>query len=325
MRSNARVGLAGVGVTFCTLFLAVTVHHDGTANGVGTRDSASVAAPRVRAATPPTGPYVALGDSYTAGPRIPDRTGSPVGCARSDRNYPALVARELNIKAADFRDVSCDGATIGALTAAQDTGDGVNPAQLSALSASTELVTVGIGGNDIGFAPLIKECAKAGILYYATGSGKDTGDDSPCATRHTNDDSDAVRKKIDAAGDRLSAALAEIGRRAPRAQVYVVGYPAILPAEASDCGQDMGLAPGDVGYLHRTEQRLNSMLRQRALAAGAGYVDTFTPSTGHDACSARATRWVEPLIPLSPAAPVHPNERGERGMADAVLATLKGA
>jgi hypothetical protein len=53
------------------------------------------------------------------------------------------------------------------------------------------------------------------------------------------------------------------------------------------------------------------------------YVDTYTPSEGHDACSAKATRWIEPLIPSSPAAAVHPNERGERGMADAVLRAVR--
>ncbi|MFF2852029.1 hypothetical protein ACFVT5_37720 [Streptomyces sp. NPDC058001] len=51
-------------------------------------------------------------------------------------------------------------------------------------------------------------------------------------------------------------------------------------------------------------------------------METYAPSEGHDACSAEATRWIEPLVPRGPAAPVHPNERGEGGMADAVLRTL---
>ncbi len=60
------------------------------------------------------------------------------------------------------------------------------------------------------------------------------------------------------------------------------------------------------------------MLRQRAEAASATYVDTYTPSLGHDACSDPARRWIEPLVPASPAAPMHPNALGEQGMADAV-------
>ncbi|MER5200084.1 hypothetical protein ACWD3J_42275 [Streptomyces sp. NPDC002755] len=84
----------------------------------------------------------------------------------------------------------------------------------------------------------------------------------------------------------------------------------------------MGLAAGDIAYLHDKEQQLNTMLRERAGKAGAGCVDTCTPSVGRDACADRRVRWVEPLVPRAPASSVHPNERGERGTADAVLKAL---
>ena len=67
------------------------------------------------------------------------------------------------------------------------------------------------------------------------------------------------------------------------------------------------------------------MLRQTAAAVGDGYIDTYTPSEGHDACSAPASRWIEPLLPTAPAAPLHPNAVGEQGMADAVVQAIKGA
>jgi hypothetical protein len=66
------------------------------------------------------------------------------------------------------------------------------------------------------------------------------------------------------------------------------------------------------------------MLRQDAQAASDGYVDTYTPSEGHDACSSPAGRWIEPLLPSSPAAPLHPNALGEQGMADAVMQAITG-
>jgi hypothetical protein len=122
----------------------------------------------------------------------------------------------------------------------------------------------------------------------------------------------------------VSAALAEIRKRSPKARVYVVGYPAILPDGGEGCARALGLAPGDVSYLRQKEQDLNAMLQREAKAAGAGYVDTFGPSTGHDACSAESSRWIEPLVPSSPAAAVHPNARGEQGMAGAVLKTVNG-
>lgn len=308
MKTSVRAGLAGA-LAFAALGVAVGVaRHDDGADPV-----------------PPKGPYVALGDSYTAGPRIPDQNGKPVGCERSDRNYPALVARRLGLAAGDFRDVSCSGATLADLSAAQVTDDGTNAAQLSALSAGTRLVTLGIGGNDIGFSSMIKQCVEQGVLYFALSRGEHGGEDAPCRERYASGNTDAVQDKIHAVDERLARTLGEIRRRAPGARVYVVGYPAILPAKDSGCGREMSLAPGDVAYLHAKERQLNTVLRERADAAGAGYVDTYTPSVGRDACSSRDTRWVEPLVPLAHAASVHPNERGERGMADAVLKTLGAA
>jgi lysophospholipase L1-like esterase len=271
----------------------------------------------------PKGPYVALGDSYTSGPKIPPQTGAPAGCDRSGRNYPALVAKELGLKTADFRDVSCSGATIADLTAPQSTDNGTNPAQLSALSATTKLVTLGIGGNDIGFSSMMTKCVATGTLFKIADKLTDITDNAPCKEKYASGSTDEVAQKIRATGDRLTRALSEIERRAPEARVYIVGYPAILPVKGTACGRGLPLAPGDVTFLRQKQQELNTMLSDRARAAGGTYVDTFTPSSGHDACSPANTRWIEPLRPSSPAAVVHPNEHGERGMATAVLRALK--
>lgn len=304
MTTHTRVIAAGLVLACATLATAVGVTRD---------DDGDSPAP------PEKGPYVALGDSYTAGPKIPGQTAKPAGCDRSDRNYPSLVAAELGLNGGDFKDLSCSGATIGDLTTPQSTDDGTNPAQLTALSPETRLVTVGIGGNDIGFAPMIKRCVAMGALYELT--AEFAPGDAPCARRYGDD----VQEKTEAAGERLARTLGEIGRRAPEARVYVVGYPEILPSDGAECRREMTLAPGDVTFLRNQEQRLNTELRKRAKAAGMGYVDTYKPSEGRDACSTEGTRWIEPLLPKSPAAAMHPNERGERGMADAVLREVRSA
>jgi lysophospholipase L1-like esterase len=314
MKTSVQAGVAGL-LACGTLLTVVLIARDGDGDShTGVAYSA-----------PSKGPYVALGDSYTAAPGVTDPTGTPAGCDRSTGNYPALVAAELGIKAGDFRDVSCSGATTTDLTAAQKTDDGTNSPQLRALSSDTRLVTIGIGGNDIGFSSMIKRCVGMGALYQLTGSGKYFTEDSPCRREYVNGDSDKVKQKISTAGDRLTRVLTEVKRRAPEARVYVVSYPAILPSDSADCGREMSLAPGDVTFLREKEQQLNTMLRQRASEAGVGYVDTYTPSADHNACAAKDTRWIEPLVPENPAAPVHPNARGERGMADAVLRTIKSA
>lgn len=265
----------------------------------------------------PTGPYVAMGDSYTAGPEIPRQVGTPAGCRRSDHNYPGLVAQALGLTGPDFRDVSCSGATIADLIAPQSTGDGANAPQLDALTGDTRLVTLGIGGNDIGFSAMIERCVAAGVAYRLLGRGAlGLVTAEPCRDRYGD-----LAARIDAAGRRLSTALGEIRHRAPHARVYVVGYPAILP-DTGGCADVLPLAPGDVVFLRQAEQRLNAALRHRAGRAGAVYVDTYTPSRGHDVCAGPDARWIEPLLPRAAAAAVHPNERGERGLADALSLAL---
>jgi hypothetical protein len=65
-----------------------------------------------------TGPYVSLGDSYTAAPLVPDPTGNPILCGRSTNNYPSDVARA--IAPTTFTDVSCSSATTADMTQSQN-------------------------------------------------------------------------------------------------------------------------------------------------------------------------------------------------------------
>ncbi|MGH3865736.1 MAG: GDSL-type esterase/lipase family protein [Pseudonocardiaceae bacterium] len=100
--------------------------------------------------------YVALGDSYTAGPLIPVQRTDPIGCERSTSNYPALLATALHIR--DYTDVSCSNVTTDNMTAPQEVLLGPNPAQFDALRSDTDLVTLTISGNDIEFADILVTC-----------------------------------------------------------------------------------------------------------------------------------------------------------------------
>jgi lysophospholipase L1-like esterase len=255
--------------------------------------------------------YVALGDSYAAGPLIPLQTGVPAGCQRSSRNYPSLVAETLGVPA--FRDVTCSGATTEHLGGPQPVSLGVNPPQLDALTEDTELVTLTIGGNDIGFAQIIQECARRSPVQ-PTGAA--------CRDFYHADGSDELADRIAATAPDVDAALAAIDERAPDARVLLVGYPAILPDTGPGCFPVVPFSPGDVAYLRDTEKRLNAMLADRAEAAGVDYVDTYTPTIGHDICRLPGTKWIEGLVPTAPAAPVHPNALGRAAMAAVVVETL---
>jgi lysophospholipase L1-like esterase len=269
---------------------------------------AGVLGPR-GATVPPR--YVSLGDSYTAAPLVPDQTGSPVGCLRSTHSYPFLVAAGTG--AAMFTDVSCQGATTTNMTHPQSVPLGTNPPQDNALSAGTTLVTLQIGGNNIGFSDIIIHCTTLSLINPFG---------SPCKSHYTSGGTDMLRAKINATAPKVAADLRSIHADAPNARVFVVGYPVILPNSGNGCWPEVPIAFGDVPYLRGVEKALNSMLASVAAANNATFVDTYTASIGHDVCQAPWTKWVEGLIPTSPAAPFHPNRLGEQGMAQRVLAAL---
>jgi len=253
------------------------------------------------------GRYVALGDSYSAGPLVPPQQGVPAGCLRSGSNFPSVVA--AGIGAAEFVDVSCSGATTDDFTAAQGVALGSNPPQLDALTGAEDLVTLTIGGNDVGFADIIQRCALTSPtnLFGAA-----------CRASYGT----TLDERIAVAGEKVATALAAIAERSPDATVALVGYPALLPDEGPGCFPVVPFSAGDVAWLRGIEKDLNATLEVRAAAAGATYVDTYTPTIGHDMCQLPGTKWIEGLLPTAPAAPVHPNALGMQAMGAAVLDAL---
>jgi lysophospholipase L1-like esterase len=254
--------------------------------------------------------YVALGDSYTAGPVIPVQRVDPIGCERSTSNYPALLAGTLHIR--DYTDVSCSGAKTVNMTAPQTVPLGINPPQFDALRPDTDLVTLTISGNDIGFTEIIFTCAR---LSATDPFG------NPCEREATAGGGDFYAQRIADAAPKVAQVLAGIRARSPHAAVLLVGYLRILPPEVG-CYPVFPVARGDVPYLDGLEQQLNAMLADQAGSHGAAFVDSYKRSLGHDACELPGTKWVEGTVPTSPAAPVHPNAIGMQEVATFALDTL---
>ncbi|MFN2608014.1 MAG: SGNH/GDSL hydrolase family protein [Acidimicrobiales bacterium] len=255
---------------------------------------------RPAAAAAPAATYVALGDSFTAGPLIPGQAGAPAGCFRSTRDYPHLLAAAEGVTLAD---VSCSGAHTDDMAGVQRLRGGSNPPQLRSVGPATRLVTLGIGANDMGFTEVFTKCIN---LLPLRGS---------CRNRWAGASGDVISGRIAATAPKVAAVLAEIHRLAPSATVDVVGYPAILPVTGVGCWPVLPFTPVDVPWLRAKEVELNAMLASVAAGGGARYVDTYGPSAGHDACASQWARWVEPIIPPSSAAPVHPNGMGMRAVA----------
>jgi GDSL-like Lipase/Acylhydrolase family len=247
--------------------------------------------------------WVGLGDSYAAGPLIPNQSLSPLGCLRSDHNFAHLAAAQDGMSLAD---ASCSGATTANMTGSQPTSVGTNPPQFNALSASTKVVSLEIGGNDIGFTSILENCVTYNPFSH------------PCKDKYIVGGDDRIADSINAAAPKVAAVLQGIHARSPSARVLVVNYAVILPNSGSGCWPQVPLAYADVPYLRSKEQQLNAMLATQAAANNARLVDDATPSAPFNACTGSGTRWVEPLVPGNAAAPFHPNARGEAGIAGVV-------
>ena len=258
--------------------------------------------------------YVALGDSYTSGPFIPVLSLDPLGCGRSNANYPSQLAAALRI--GSFTDASCAGADTSNMTQSQNVPfSGVNRPQFSALRVDTALVTVGIGGNDFGvFGGLIGTCP--GLR-----EGDPTG--NPCERHFTTNGVDTVQAAIANITPRVTAVLDGIHQRSPGAAVYLVGYPRIAP-ETGYCPNALPFADGDYAWLNTVEEALNAALADAVAEDGsASFVDTFGPSLGHDACARGGSAWINGKDDkLFAAAAYHPFKAGMTGIAQVVLKQL---
>jgi lysophospholipase L1-like esterase len=257
------------------------------------------------------GIYVALGDSYTSAPLVPNQYGDPIDCGRSDHNYPSLTAQALGV--ATFVDVSCGAAETRHMTEPQTAQfGGINPPQFNALRPDATLVTVGIGGNDAGLVGVALECAQLGATQ-PTGHA--------CRDHYAPGGHDTVAATIEATKPKIAAVLQGIRARSPAARVAIVGYPDPLP-KSGGCYPMVPMSPDDIRYIDELIVRINAMIAGQAAANDAEFIDTYADSGGHDVCTLPPTRWFEGLVPTEPAYPLHPNAKGEASMARSALKVL---
>lgn len=254
--------------------------------------------------------YVALGDSFTSGAGLPQTAPEATVCGNSALNYPHLVADAVQ---ATLTDVSCGGATTDNGTQPQSQGAGapLRPPQLDAVDRDTELVTVGLGGNDLGWY--------VGLMSICTSVAPNDPTGSPCAQQSSTPGNDltALPPQI---GQRVETLLTEVHRRAPGAKVLLVGYPQPVPASGT-CAE-LPLATGDYPFVRAQWAALNDAMRAAAEQTRTTFVDVLAPSEGHDIC-AGADAWVNGITARpGVAAPYHPLAEGQAAVADLVVRTL---
>jgi lysophospholipase L1-like esterase len=277
----------------------------------------AVVGPAAAATTRTYHEYVSLGDSWTAdvvllsAHGVPSTEFAPFDCAQAPYNYPRQVARVLGIS--NFRDASCGSATSEHFAAPQ-TGlplGGTNPPQFDRLTKTTDLVTVGIGGNDIGLATAILPCVTL-LPFSVCRPAPGAVDPIDAAI--------AVQEPLIV--DRIKAIKPRV---AANARIVMVNYIAGVPQ--AGCWPYVPISNYDMPWIYAKFTALNAMVKRIATKAGVGLIDAYTPTIGHDVCKSPFVRYVEPLIPLSVndlavGIPFHPNSAGADAQAQIVISGL---
>lgn len=255
------------------------------------------------ASTPDIAPgaqYVALGSSFAAGPGQGVLVeGTPSRCSRFSESYPRQLARRLNLT---LTDASCGGATTMNVLAPWNE----LPAQIDAVTAQTRLVTITIGGNDVGY--LRTMLATSGCLRAQGEAGVQA---CPAAAA-TGDFAEAQRN--------MERIVAEIRARAPAARVVFVDYQTILPP--SVLCEATPLREADAAAIREIERRLAAITADAARNSGSELFTASRLSIGHDACAAEP--WIDGAVASTPgAAGYHPNLAGATAVAAALEQMLR--
>jgi lysophospholipase L1-like esterase len=221
--------------------------------------------------------YVALGDSYSSGLGAGSYISSSGSCDRSTNAYSALWA-QANAPAS-YTSVACSGAT---------TSDVVS-SQVAALSAATTLVSITIGGNDVGFSSTMETCVLSST--------------STCVSAISTAESEMSSQLP----GELNNALAAIAARAPNARVVVLDYPQLYDlSKSSSC---IGLSTTDRTDLNQAASELDSQIQAAAARFGDVFADVSAQFAGHQICD--SSSWLHSVNWFDLGESYHPTAAGQ--------------
>jgi lysophospholipase L1-like esterase len=232
---------------------------------------------------------VAIGDSYGAGVGSYLYYNDGTDCYRSPFAYPSQLAGATRLS---LTLAACSGATT----------DDVLREQVNLISAGTDYVTITVGGNDVGFRSVIRECALPGWLGRCSAT---------------------IRAGLDTLRADLPASLSElytaVELKAPRATVVVTGYPLLF--NGTDCNPLTFFTPDEMDAINDGTEELNEAIRLAADSARFRYVDAVSAFDGHAWCDPQP--WINGLtFPVVNS--YHPNVVGHTAYAVLVAPALFG-
>ena len=223
--------------------------------------------------------YVALGDSYSSGVGAGDYISSSGSCDRSTKAYPQLWDNAHT--PGSYVSVACSGATTGSVISTQ----------LSALSGSTTLVSITVGGNDVGFTSVMETC-----VLESTSS---------CVSAIDTSENEMATQLP----GKLNSVLSGIATHAPNAQVVVLGYPRLYDlSKSSGC---IGLSTTDRTDLNQAANDLDGQIQAAAGRYGDTFADVRSQFTGHQICD--SSSWLHSVDWFDLGESYHPTAAGQAG------------
>lgn len=311
-----------------------------------------------------TSRYVALGDSYASGEGVEPYTDDDQSmtwgltpatedylCHRSQVGWPTTVtlpgesAAVRDLAAGDdthqFVSVACSGARMVNLDTVQQAKpwpypppgadeEYLVPRQLDALTPDTDLVTVSIGGNDIGFTPIVMHCL---TQLHCQRDGFVNRADGTSLSLH-----DWASIRLALVGAELTSVYTAITERTgPETAVVALTYPRLVADRPSTSWQ-LTCRPGTLqnderDWLRAAADTFAAVLARRAASAGVAVADVRDAFEGHLVCDGDA--WLFPAqlhrevdLPSTGfigAASFHPNQRGVAAYTRVVNAAVEEA
>ncbi len=222
--------------------------------------------------------YVALGDSYSSGEGAGSYTSSSGSCDRSTKAYSQLWADAHS--PASYISVACSGAKTTDVIANQ----------VSALSSTTTLVSITIGGNDVGFAKVMEDC----VLYSTT-----------TCVNEINAAENTARTQLPGW---LDNAYNAIHSHAPYAKVVVLDYPRFY----HDKWYCIGLSSTDRKKINEGADVLDGVISAAASRHGFAFGDVRPAfANGHEICDSGS--WLHSVDWTNISQSYHPTAAGQSG------------
>ena len=230
--------------------------------------------------------YVALGDSYSSG--LGAGSYSDGSCDQSSNSYGVLWAKANG--PASFANETCSGAPTSSVISSQ----------LGALSSSTTLVSITVGGNDVSFASVMETC-----VLDST---------SKCVSAVDAAESQAETTLPGS----LNTVFADLKADAPNAKVVVLDYPQFYDlSKSSSC---IGLSTTDRTDLNQGSSVLDGVVQAAAARYGDTFVDVNPYFTGHQICDSNSYLHSVNILDIDES--YHPTSSGQ---ADAYLPAFTSA